>query len=114
MLNIVTNLLGRGIKPGPPRIQVGRKRVLIAMRRDIAGAARIAVLVPRAADACVLVVDAQVDVAQPLRDPDAQVHAREAGANDADLQWAVVLDGHLREGEWLGCRAHFALLLWRG
>jgi hypothetical protein len=56
---------------------------------------RIPIDEPGAADPLILVVDLEIEIAQALRDADAQVDARVAGADDADLHGPLVLYRHI-------------------
>ena len=87
---------------GPTRVEstplrIRLERIDVGVRRDIARAARVPVLVPRPADARVLFVDRQVDVAEELGDLDPQVDTAEPGPDDDDPHLPKILDRRVWE-----------------
>ena len=67
------------------------------MARDVAGAARVAVLEPRAADVEVLLVDGEADAGQLARRFERDVQAGAAGADDEHAEPARGVEGLLSD-----------------
>ena len=78
-------------------LRIGLERIDVGVRRDVARAARVPVLVPRPADARVLFVDRQVDVAEKLGDLDPQGDTAEPGPDDDDSHLPEILDRRVWE-----------------
>ena len=96
ILHILPNLLATTIKTTP--LRVPPETPLVRVTRNIARAARVAVLEPGAPDVGVLLVDGEGNVRKLARGFEGDIQARGTGTDDEDADGARGVRGLLGDG----------------